>query len=258
MCKQLVYRLYLTDLDEIVHHRNNLKQYILNHVGARFDIEAPEIKVIFRDRLYFTVELTGKSVIDNWILGRTQLFLERSNLRHDLLQFRNTDNLEYGNFCFNNGELYAFDNPANGINLVKLTVKPQHLYLNRINLEQLRAFTFSEVYILGDSVGVRKVKKFLDFHLNQRLQGIDEELWLALRVVINKHPKVKIVSVINNTAIDLIELEYLQSTDLIECREFSIQRQLKETLLTTQLDSYINLSDYSLKSFSLLNQISKV
>lgn len=258
MCRQLVYRLYLTELDEIVDYHNRLKQYIANHVGARFDIETPEIKVLFRDRLYLIIKLTGRPVIDNWVSGRTQLFLERHKLKHDLLQLRGIDDLEYGNFCFNNGELYAFDNPANGINLVKLMVKPQHLYLNRINLEQLKSFTFNEVYILGSSVGVRKVKKFLDFHLNQRLQGIDEELWLALRLVVCKHPKVRVVTVVNGTAIDLVKLDYLESNDLISIREYAIQRELKETLLNVQLDEYVNLSEYSLKSFSLLNQIPKV
>lgn len=253
MSNNSMFKVELTDINEIVKCRDSLIKYLNNHVGAKFKHWNADIEVRFVEELYFIIK--GVSNLRNWIEGRAQLYFKTQNIKHKLIRLPSTSNFADGGFIFTSGKLYGYTKEGGTSLLRTLDGLNAHMFLTDINAIGLFNLTITKIYLIGNSNSVSVLYSVLRYFLKkQGTKGFDKELWEYLNSYELKN-RVTILGIANNTAIDLLNLRYVESESSATNKEMATANLLDERLLEQNLDEYCNLDDFSLKSIGLLKAL---
>lgn len=253
MSNRLIVEVNLRHLEDVIKHKDNLDKYLKNHVGAKFRININPIKVEFNEKVYFIIEGVGQH--RPWIEGSFKLYLNKHNINYSVLESKLNHTWEYGGFTFENGNLYSHTNNKHNVILRVLENLHSHMYLTNVKIKDLFNLTISKIFILGESNTVVKYHKNLKYYLTKpNSKGFDKELWQLLQVIGYKD-RVKILAVVNNTLIDLLNLEYFNTKDLNNDKVEITKHQFESNLEACYLDEYDNLDYFDIKSKALLEQI---
>lgn len=251
MKNNIVIELEITDIEDVIKHRDNLIRYLNNFVGANFNFKIETIKVEFRDSLYFIIE--DIKHLRSWLEGRSYIYLSKNNIKHRFLKPETLLDFTYGGFILNNGKLYSLTNSKHNVILRVLENLRSHLFLNGITLIEQFDFILTKIFILGESNAVVKLERTLKYFLTKpNSKGFDKELWQLLNDF-RLNDKVKILGLTNNTLIDLLNLEYFETKDVKVSDESGIFKRLNKQLEMIYLDEYQNLDYFDIKSLGLLN-----
>lgn len=251
--KYVVVKVNLEDVDVIVKHRNALLKYINNYVSPITKYVLDSIKVKMAKDVLFQISYNDVSL--NYILARTNIYFDKNNVNY---QIYNVDYSEFdykkGLVSLTDGVLKAYLKSESSVVIKRLNGLKTNLLLSNLPIRRAASFIITDIYIVGNNIAVTELFKTLRyFLLKEGSNEFDNELYYYLNTL---NPNARVIGISNNTAIDLMNLKYLEAIkDDLLLRTYALTNALQVETLETNLDEYANIKDFELKSINLLKSI---